>query len=76
MKPFALPTGKMAEYIGYSPDTLKKLLKKGIFEKGIHYTIPPGCKHPRWIVEKMEEWVLSQEEISPKGQEVLKHIIS
>jgi len=76
MKPLLLSTGKMAKHIGYSIDTLKKLLKNGVFEKGIHYTTPPGCKHPRWIVEKMEEWALSQQTISPQGEKVLNYITS
>jgi len=75
MKPFALPTGEMAKFLRIDRKFLTDN-KDVIFKKGIHYTIPPGRKHPRWIVEKMEEWFLSQEEISPKGQEVLQHIIS
>ena len=75
MKPLLLSTGKMAEHIGYSTRTLKKLLKQGIFQKGVHYNIPYGCKHPRWIVETMEEWALSQQKISPKAQKVLENIV-
>ena len=75
MKPFALPTGEMAKFLRIDRKFLTDN-KDVIFKKGIHYTIPPGCKHPRWIVEKMEEWFLSEEKISPKGQEVLQHIIS
>jgi len=75
MKPFALTTGKMAKLLGIDRKFLTDN-KDVIFKKGIHYTIPPGKKHPLWIVEKMEEWLFSTQEISPKGQEVLQHIIS
>ena len=75
MKPLTLPTGKMAGYLGISPDTLNKLKRKGIFKKGTHYTVPQGMRNPLWKVETMEEWALSQQKISPKAQKVLENIV-
>jgi len=74
MKPKALPTGKMADYLGVSADFLKDKRDK-IFKKGEHYVIPQGRKHPLWIVEKMEEWLL-ESSISPTAQKVLNNILS
>ena len=75
MKPLTLSTGKLIQYLGISRDTLEELKRKGIFKKGVHYTIPQGKKHPLWIVEKMEEWALEREEISPEAEKVLDYIV-
>ncbi len=75
MKPLTLPTGKMAKYLGISSDTLNNLKRKGIFKKGIHYTIPQGMRNPLWDVEKMEEWAQGKVEISPEAEKVLDYIV-
>ena len=74
MKPLTLPTGKMAEYLGISLDFLKDN-KDVIFQKGIHYTVPQGKKHPLWIVEEMEKWALGQTTISKTAKTVLENIL-
>ena len=76
MKPLTLPTGKMAKYLGISPDTLNNLKRKGIFKKGTHYTIPKGMRNPLWIVEKMEEWAISKQEVSNTAKSVLDKVTS
>ena len=76
MKPKYLSTGKMAKYLGYSRDKLKDLKDAGILKKDIHYTIPIGCKHPRWNVEKMEEWAAGKVKISDTAKAVLDNVTS
>jgi len=69
IKPFALPTSKMAAYLGVSKDFLQKN-KGSIFQQGTHYNRPIGSNRDMWIVSKMEEWTLGQQ-ISNDAAKVL-----
>jgi hypothetical protein len=61
MKPFCLPTNKMASYLGVSKDFLLKKIGD-LFIEGIHFNRPFGYGNNRilWVVEKMEEWALNR----------------
>ena len=74
MKILTLTTGKMAKYIGVSPDFLRK--NKGtLFQEGIHYNRPNGVKMDMWVVDEMEKWVLGNVEISQTAKQVLDYVL-
>jgi len=73
MTPKFLSTKKMAEYLGYHPDFLRKNMGILFFE-GEHYFKPPGTRALRWNVEKMQAWIMGKE-VSQEAQSVLERVI-
>lgn len=74
IKPFVLPTTKMAKYLGVDRGFLQR--NKGIlFKQGVHFNRPIGTKRDMWVVAKMEEWALNQS-VSKEALEVLDNICS
>lgn len=73
LKPLYLRTGKMAALIGRSSRWLKEQ-KDVLFKKGIHYHQPDGEREPFWDIEKVNDWVRSQEK-SQEIDEILKKVV-
>jgi len=72
MKPKFLPISKMAEYIGFSVEFLRK--KRGeLFFEGEHYYKPAGMKHYVWDVDAMENWAKGN--ISDEAKKVLDRLL-
>ncbi|BCD61706.1 hypothetical protein NrS5_02 [Nitratiruptor phage NrS-5] len=69
-----MSTKKMAEYLGYHPDYLRKNIGILFFE-GEHFFKPPGTKSYRWDVQKMTEWITCKN-ISTTAQEILNKILA
>ncbi len=69
-----LSTKKMAEYLGYHPDFLRKNMGILFFE-GEHYFRPPGTKTLRWNVAKMTEWITSKN-LSSASKQILNKILA
>jgi len=74
MTPKFLSTKKMAEYLGYHPDFLRKNMGVLFFERE-HYFKPPGTRALRWNVEKMTAWVTAKN-LSETSQQVLNKILA
>jgi len=68
-----LSTSKMAKFIGYSADFLRKNMHK-TFTEGIHFFKPSGQREYRWSVSKMQEWVRG-ETMSQTSKDVLSRIL-
>ncbi len=73
MTPKFLSTKKMAVYLGYHPDFLRKNMGLLFFE-GEHYFKPPGTRTLRWNVDKMTAWVMGQR-ISHEAKCVIDKIL-
>ena len=69
-----MSTNKMAKYLGYHPDYLRKNMGT-LFQEGVHFYKPTGGRNYRWDVQKMTEW-LTNSNISPKSKEILNKILS
>jgi hypothetical protein len=59
LHPRYLRTGKMAELIGRSTKWLKQN-KDVLFIRGVHYYQPDGEREPFWDIQKIDEWIRSQ----------------
>jgi len=59
--PMYLRPSEVKQYIGISQKTLNDL-KDEVFQKGIHYFIPPGLKHPLWYRDALLSWVQGDSE--------------
>ena len=72
IKPFVLPTSKMANYLGVDRGFLQR--NKGIlFKQGKHFNRPIGTKRDMWIVAEMEKWALNRN-VSKEALEILDTI--
>jgi len=69
-----LPTKKMAQYLGYHPDYLRKNIGIFFFENE-HFFRPQGAKQLRWDVVKMTQW-LTNSSISTTAKDVLNKILA
>jgi excisionase family DNA binding protein len=54
-----LTTAEAAAYLRWSKRTIREKVRTGVFRRGAHYFVPPGCQM-RWKTEALVKWLESE----------------